>query len=166
MQSSSTITDVEVHTSILEPVRGEIKWKLLADSGGGIIYFNGEPATITSIWIVQHGVYTLQEIIDVYGSPSHIVASASPCIDTDCIVHRLDILFIPQGFALSWAESVHVRPEFGPETKKFFIEFFEPTVEGYLVATGNPNRAEIIRPWRGILGFDAYCLGPACEDEP
>jgi hypothetical protein len=43
--------------------------------------------------------------------------------------------------------------------------FFEPTLEGFGDALGNPTTADSLTPWEGMLGFDRYCQGGACPAE-
>jgi hypothetical protein len=142
----------------------EIYWDS-SGSAGGVVRSDGNPAVVTNISVGQDGSLTLQDVIDAYGQPSHVVARASPCVDQKCVVYRLVVLYLRHGFALSLDERMS-KPELSPDWNDLSVWFFEPTLHGFAVAWGNPAVADAVTPWRGMLGFDAYCTGEACNEGP
>jgi hypothetical protein len=166
LQKKHSISNMEVLTTTRHGVlEGAIYWELDASQGeGGTISFKGDPSTVQKILVDPDGPLTLQNVIDVYGQPSHVHATATPCVDHDCTVYWLDILFVEHGFALS-VETIPkgTSPDFGPDWRNFYVMFFEPTLEGFAAAWGNPAVVEALTPWRGMLGFDDYCVGSRCN---
>lgn len=142
---------------------GSIYWELKsAPAQSGFIKFGGEPPIVENIGIAQNSRLTLQEVMNVYGEPSHVLAVTSPCVDQDCIVYRFAIVYLEKGFALNLATSAHRKPEFTSNWRGFNVLFFEPTLDGFAQAWGNPAILEAVTPWRGVLAFDDYCMGESC----
>lgn len=144
--------------------QGEIYWDWKGSSeGGGVIGYRVSSTVCRVRASYPYSLLTLQEVLDAYGAPSHVRAWARPSSDTRYTVYGLDIVYIPQGFALVWDGSNVRKPYLGPDWRNFVFDFFEPTLEGYTMAHGNPNVTEDLVPWRGMLSFDDYCVGSRCK---
>lgn len=138
------------------------RWKGTTHEGGEVSYLD---STVYEIGISNPSqLLTFQDVIDAYGEPSHVKASAYPSSDGSHTVYRLDFVYLSQGFALNWSKSNVRKPQFGPEWNAFDLDFFEPTLEGFSLAWGgSPVVAENLVPWRGMLSFDDYCVGSRCD---
>lgn len=169
VQQLPFVTDVQTYTEKL-PSTGNTgalywKWKGSAIGGGSVSYHLD--STVYEITVAYPSKFSLQDVIVAYGEPSYIHAGAYPSTDQADAVYRLDVLYVSQGFALGLQGRNSVRPDdFGPNWSNFYVYFFEPGLQGFITAWGNPNVAEAIVPWRGMQSFGEYCTGEACDKAP
>jgi hypothetical protein len=140
-------------------------WRDHTSSGGSVSYYLD--STVYRLTVDYPSRLTLQEVLDAYGEPSHVYAGAYPSTDRTHTIYRLDVLYVPQGFALELEGDNSVRPsDFGAGWSNFYLLFFEPSVQGFATAWGNPGVAEELIPWRGVLSFADYCTGEGCDKTP
>lgn len=168
-QSLSILTNLSITKSIetTEAVsasranEGTIYWDAQSGIGGSVSYFID--ASVYEITVDYQSRVAFREVISAYGEPSHIYAAAYPGSEAAITVYRLDIVYLSQGFSLGWKLANDLKPSFDSEWRDFYVYFFEPTPEGFSLAWGNPQAASELQPWRGMLGFDQYCVGSACN---
>ncbi len=152
--------------------RAGFSWKKEMEYGyqwypDGYVNFSGHPLQIYEIYFDNSFIYTLQDFIDVLGEPSHIQAFASPCFDQPCNVYVLRIFFYEHGVSLHTSRTGLDPLEFSASWARFNISLFESSPLGFSRYIGQGimlNVDEDADPWRGFLGFDAYCKGEACPD--
>lgn len=98
----------------------------------------------------------LDDVIQAYGEPSHVLAEAHRGTDTPDVSLWLEVVWLDQGLALSWR-----RGAFDVDTSLDAIDyhpaFFVPTLDGYAALWGFPIVLEQLTPWRGVKSFGAYC---------
>lgn len=163
------VTDLEIHDATTT--------SSFAGMDRGVLSFNGSRDQIwgsvsyylsSTVYLIEVHYPSLllafQDVIDAYGEPSHVLAGADPDGGNDDTVYNLEIVYIPQGFALVWIGAGTSKPYFRPNWRNFYLYFFEPTLEGYALAYGNPRVTEGLVPWRGMLSFDDYCQGTRCGE--
>ncbi len=138
------------------------RWKGTTDEGGLVSFLD---STVYAVTVSNPSkLLTFQDIIDAYGEPSYVKASAYPSSDGSYTIYRLGFVYLSQGFALGWSESNVRKPQFGPDWNEFNLYFFEPTLDGFGLAwAGSAVAGEDLVPWRGMLSFDDYCIGSRCD---
>jgi hypothetical protein len=137
-------------------------WVRTAGGGGGNARYNLDTGLV--YWVgfgcFELCDFTLGEVIDVYGEPSHIYVNILEpyCNLSPGREYHLEIFYIDKGFALYPSYVVTSKPDINRDLRFRAVVFFAPTMEGFLAAMG-PGRGEALYPWQGFKSFDEYiCL--------
>jgi hypothetical protein len=131
------------------------------DAGGGDIISN-QDSIVTSIGLAfPHYSFTLADVIQRYGEPTHVLASASHSVERiNEINYRLSIFFQDAGIELgSSGRSTSARPTIQADTLFHVVSFFEPggNVVVERVSQRNPKQVPYILEWKGYADFSEYC---------
>jgi len=109
--------------------------------------------------------FTFGEIIDTYGEPSHIYVNILEpyCNLSPGREYHLEIFYIDRGFALYPSYMVTSKPDINRDLRFGMVEFFVPTIEGFVATRGGLRWGkawrEALYPWQGFKSFDEYiCL--------
>lgn len=151
-------------------IQGVIGWQSITDSIiEGEVFYKGDPRQIYLVAINPHETVSLQNIIDILGEPTHIYAFANDCFDIDCINSGLTIVYLDKGIALDGhilsLPSGEAKFLFNGDWRSFSLLFFEPSENGLGAALtrGHTTNLDVFQPWRGLLPFQEYCQGDACD---
>ncbi len=112
--------------------------------------------------------FTLKQVLDAYGEPSHVFAGTFHGVDTPTVTeYDFQLVWLEQGFGLGWTKGL-TEPIISPEANSYYLFFFEPTLKGYVATwqyTGRyPTPLNQLTPWRGMLSFSEYCT--TCQPSP
>jgi hypothetical protein len=141
----------------------ELEYKWYPD---GSVEFSGHPLQVFEIYFHNYFIYTLQDFIDILGEPSHIQVWAEPCFDQDCNNYGVRIFFYEHGVSLHQSITGLEPIEFSASWVNFNISLFDNSPLGFSRYMGKEiSVVEVADPWRGFLGFDAYCKGEGCSEE-
>ena len=126
--------------------------------GGGNVTYHRDTSIVSLIGLSFPHDFTLAEVMQAYGQPSHVLALAERNFERlNEINYSLVVVYEPQGFLLLWHWMYPQRPVIDQRLSFRTVAFFEPTVEGLEYALGNPVHAELLVPWKGLVDFQEYC---------
>jgi hypothetical protein len=135
------------------------RWK--NNAGGGRIVYDRITSMVSRVSLSFPHDFTLEEVIQAYGEPSHVLALAARNLEklneTD---YRLEIFWQSHGIMLEWAQEYPSRRPIIDQNLKFHsVGFFEPTATGleHAVAMANPVQLKFLEPWKGLVDFREYC---------
>ncbi len=157
LRKSPIISKVKIQDSN-RSYSGGIDWDWAAGGLGGSAYFNNGKPQQTILWTqLSLPPFTLAEVIQAYGEPSHIVARRrdnTEARETGRTIYDLHFVYVPYGFFLS-ENRLSSKPTFGRQEVFSTLTLFVPTAQGFSDATGIPP--EFLAPWQGFQTFDVYC---------
>lgn len=128
------------------------------------IWAGGSPMLVRSIGFVPDGSITLQQVIDSFGEPTHVVAFAFPGTTVECTAYGFTLVFLDHGFELVWGETGNcIRPQnISAQSYEFdYVSFFEPSLEAYR-AISSRAWGNMLKPFDGTFDFEHYCVGEGC----
>lgn len=158
--TTKVVTDMEPGE-----INGFINWEAAFTQGiQGGIYFEGQAGIVTALRFSQQSL-TLQEVVDAFGPPSHILAYSSYSAHRATIGYAYEAVYIPHGFAVSF-HGHPGKPAISGEWEDFTLLFFPPTLEGFAHAQNNPSMLQLLAPWQETWDFDTYCRSDAPPSEP
>jgi hypothetical protein len=145
---------------------GKVIWTWReGDTGGSASFHPGQaPLTIYETDVGFSQPLQLREVIQAYGDPSHVIATAGYNPDHGSGRSRnAVIVYRTQGFALT------IDPDIRADTLVHVVKFFPATSEG--LTNTFPEVAEypdLLVAWQGVQDFAFYCRTPpqsnACPD--
>jgi hypothetical protein len=149
-----------------DPEIGLVVWSWVGtekEQGGQALFHAQTPSS--PIYVVEPYLpvsFTLGEVIQAYGEPSHVVARAWVLPgSSDVAAYELSILYLSQGFILTLGDE-RMKPTLGVDTRLERVLFFAPGDEGLQAASplwdAYPGRPT---PWQGMKDFDYYCRATA-----
>lgn len=179
--NTTTITDVvtllpqeplwveptRIETTLLSgTARGFIEWE--TGNHSGTVQFNpqSQPAVVETLKINFNERFSLAQVIESYGNPSHVFVNASTGEHNEAqIYYDISLLYLDQGFALDYYAAPITRDTPIDETIKFAtVDFFFPSDEGLsLIITGTPFLEAIesddrrLVQWQGFQPLGFYC---------
>ncbi len=167
LQNSPLISTAYISVTAGMPELGYISWKWADGTAGGGASFNAIETTpfVGGIKPYYPVGFRLGDVIDEYGEPSHILATAYYNPDRIGISYHLKIVYRSLGLILETGGAS--KPVLSTNTD-FDAVFFAPTSEGlkYIEA---PNHPEWLVPWEGMKDFEFYCQdsenGKACRGD-
>ncbi len=172
LQANPLIANARLEVSSADPDFGQIVWRWTDGQPGGIARFHAQ----TSEQIIYEMSpdfpkrVQLQDIIEAYGEPQYVVASALRNPDNS-IAYDLRIVYLTRGILLIKDANSPSTPVMSRDMTFNRIVFFEPTEQTLsIVLGGSGAHPEWRLPWQGIKDFDFYCRdsvnGRACRGEP
>lgn len=171
LRSSPLVANAKMATDPLLSSLGYVIWDWVGGRAGGEANYSTQALTQT-LYIIGPYLSTsfrFQDVIQAYGEPSHILATAAHGPDIGSgISYYLQLVYLPQGFALAAGGSR--KPALSEDMFLNGPSFFAPTTEGFIAAFGEAGiAAGLLTPWQGIRSFDFYCKdqenGSACRGE-
>ncbi|GAA5530880.1 hypothetical protein [Herpetosiphon gulosus] len=108
----------------------------------------------------------LEKIIARYGQPSHILLNHAYDETTKLSYYPWYIVYLEQGFAVSFVPSNQQRPQLpqmSPALAINYLEIFAPSAQGFDIALTDPNlqidnSSQFLVPWAGFeVGEMYYC---------
>lgn len=141
-------------------------------SGGDALYhLKASNPTIYNIRPSYSISFNLDEVIQSYGEPTHILALATPNPDLS-VTYDLWFVYLPYGFKLSTymiSKDGSKTPVLSSTMLLSKLEFFAPTTQGFADAYGSQNfpRDNFLIPWQGFKDYSFYCrdvYGSGIED--
>lgn len=147
----------------------EWNWRELRAGGGGILFAN-EPVTqpVVSLGIAfpEQVHLSLQEVIQAYGEPSHVLATAISYFPEVGSGYGLSLVYLEQGFWLNASGRADIQPDLAIVS----VRFFTPGLENYTAFNLNfADRPGWLVPWAGFQRFEFYCHddydGRVCRGE-
>jgi hypothetical protein len=162
-------TDSEVNMS------GELKWQWQDNSPGGLVhYLLAQPQTVVSVIPLNPNPIQLQDVIDAYGVPSHIIATARLPDDYERNLgqpeYGLSLVYLHRGFWLNAVQStLSEKPMVHPNLMVEVPRFFPTGQQGFLQTRQLVAPQELVA-WQGFQSFEFYCRdtrgGSACRSNP
>lgn len=140
------------------PNFGVVSWDWLGGQQGGGAEYPARTSTqvIFAISPIFYTTYSLREIMEVYGNPSHIIAEAKIAPDMPKIFYSFWVVYLSQGIALRGGGPD--KPELDAHTLFYSVGFFVPTQEGLEQSVRfAKEHPDWVIPWEGFKGFDYYC---------
>jgi hypothetical protein len=151
---------------------GGILWKWFNGENGGVMTFSGSASTGVINWIGPYifDVYTLEEVIAIYGEPDEVFAWADTRNPEEGVYYEVVVIYIQKGFIIRQNTAVFgPKPNITQDMEFTFIEFFKP-IEEIFFDKINPYYLGKTTPWAGFQDFDYYCKdgyeGFMCEATP
>ncbi len=137
-------------------------WEWAGIEGGGKVNYDLDTGLVFKVafWCSGPCDFTFEEIIDAYGEPDHIYVNILEpyCNLSPGREYHLEIFYVDKGFGLYPSYTVTSKPEISRGLRFDRVEFFVPTIEGFVAARGE-NWREALYPWQGFKSFDEYiCL--------
>jgi hypothetical protein len=153
----------------LFPEVGMVGWKWVATGGdgGGALFDSQIPSS--TIYLVCPDLpasFSLHDVIQAYGEPSHVLARSyhGPDIGSG-IFHDLSIIYLSQGILL--VDGDGGKPTLNSATQFSTVKFFVPDEKGLEAAFGGTDPyLTRITPWQGMKDFDFYCRDEAGKPCP
>ena len=164
LEENAFLQDVDVFINTSEPKSSAITWKWINNSADGWASFDGsvQNPVIQRIVVSFPQPTPLNEIVKVYGNPSHAFAVAAYGGDIDAgLTYSIEFYYMDSGFSFTFVNKANVftKPSILPNTLVSDIQFFAPSLNGLSLARGNDvdTLKKILIPWQGSFDFDAYC---------
>lgn len=171
-----SITDIKFH-SLASDTEEALTWRWIgSESGGGMLGFLEHSATPVVDWMAIHfgQEYSLYQIIDTFGEPTHVVPSY---MDTSTahfgrtIFYDFALIYLSQGFYVEANRTFANPPTVAPGMAwTGRVHFFPRDVMSLAKSERDSalpfTSAELI-PWRGFQNFDVYCqlAGPSSDPD-
>jgi hypothetical protein len=144
-----------------------LTWDWLGGTGGGQIYFEDSQdiQIVTDIWPGFLGtpngqnLFTLGEIIDAFGEPSHIHARGFMGLHGDGPFYTLSVYYEDRGIILDHRGLYRSKPSLNRDIE-LGLEGFSTQPIGPLLPTFAAHRDDPgtgPKPWQGFKSFDFYC---------
>lgn len=154
------LAGVEITTSRLLPDFGEVLWQGRGAEAEAIFDTHDPGQVITSLRLYFETSFTLDEVIEMYGEPSHVLVGAGRPPDIGHgNVYDLTIVYLPQRFMLRFlGKSPFQKAAIQGNMRFQTVEFFAPVKAGLPPTTGmTPDTVAVMIPWQGFQEFDFYC---------
>lgn len=132
-----------------------------------IVYEKVKGKYIVVLLRLEQSTRTIEDIIQHFGPPSHVYATANPSTDERYSVYQYYVLWVDQGIGIDLRSSTVQVSEVSMDTIPETIIFFEPTVEALTrvwKVEHNLNLLDALAVWEDTLDFNHYCKGPTCEE--
>ncbi len=130
-------------------------------------YYAQDPTKPVYIIRPKFGIsFKLGDIIQAYGEPSHVIATAYPNPDIGSgLTYSVKIIYLSQGFAFDKGivtKDESYKPIINGELYLLGPDFFAPDLDGFGAAfRGLQPQPKLLVPWEGFKSFDFYCRIPA-----
>ncbi len=156
---------VKTAVSKLTTDYGELDWTWADGSDGGRATFHAQAITqpVSAISPAFPTPISLHEVIQAYGEPSYVVATAYHGPDFGSgIFYSLSIIYESLGIRLHIGDAF--KPVLSEEMLFSDVLFYDPSDEKFI------KPQELLVPWQGIRDFSYYCRdqegGQACRGSP
>jgi hypothetical protein len=151
----------------ISPDLGEISWGWRNGNthleGRAFSDGNSSRQIIHSVWLLFTDEITLQDVIDIYGEPTHVVARAG-YNPVGGVTSMLQILYSAQGFGITGNVPTKIEPSLHLNSVFFFSPGIDNFAQLFPEYKSNPN---LIVAWQGYQSFEFYCRddyeGKACQ---
>ncbi len=157
LQRSPLIATVEIITVPLFPEERAVEWTWVSTGReGGVASFHVQKPSSPIYYLHPYlpASFSLGDVIQAYGEPSHIIAKVFYVEDN--VSYDLRILYRSQGFIL--LDGGLSKPVLNMDTLFGSVIFFAPNDEGLRAAlAGAADHPEWVVPWQGMKDFDYYC---------
>lgn len=172
LQANPLIANAQLKISKAVPDLGQIAWRWADGQPGGTARFHAQTSD-QLIYEISPDFPThvqLQDVIEAFGEPQYVVASALRNPDNS-IAYGLRVAYLTRGILLITDVGSPSNITMGRDMKFDRIILFEPTEQTFkLVLGGVANVPEWLLPWQGYKEFDYYCRdledGRACQGQP
>jgi len=149
------------------PGTGVVEWKIDDGSIGQVAFDSNTPQRIVNQITLPYKIIRLSEVINAYGEPDYVIASADSAPDIGVPpVCSLTIIYLRKGISLDAPNCPGVKSGIDPDSP-FYVTFFIPTQAGFKQFTNVDPDNVIVRKWEGYKKFDYYCTdnsgGIYCE---
>jgi hypothetical protein len=144
------------------PPYKSIDWESWKNSyGGGSVLSSLDTSVVFNIRLAFPHNFTLGEVIEAYGQPSHVLAMASRNLEklneTDYV---FEIYWQSKGIRIEPSQQYPPhRPVIDSNLTSHSVDFFEPGAAGleHIITFGSPARLKFLEPWKGLVDFGEYC---------
>ena len=168
LQRSPLIATVEITTVPLFPEERAVEWTWVSTGQeGGVASFHAQKPSSPIYYLHPYlpASFSLGDVIQAYGEPSHIIAKAFPRPDSEGFDYDLRILYRSQGFIL--LDGGAIKPVLNADTLFGSVVFFALNEEGLRAAlAGAADHPEWVIPWQGMKDYDYYCTDIAGKPCP
>ncbi len=160
LRQSPVIATAEITSSPLVTEMGVVIWSWVGKEGreGGQAIFHAQEPSSPIYYLHPYlpASFSLGDVIQAYGEPSHIIAKAFPRPDSEGFDYDLRILYRSHGFIL--LDGGAIKPTLNADTLFGSVVFFALNDEGLRAAlAGAADHPEWVVPWQGMKDFDYYC---------
>jgi hypothetical protein len=161
LRNSSQIADIE--TGSVPPNIGYITWKLRAEGSHGEAIFDNSSLTqtIRLIRLTTSHSFSLNEVTQSYGEPSHVMISAGRGPDMgSALRYSVEFVYLNYGIRLIYrGQAVGEKPTLDGEMQFGTVDFFAPSRDGLAQSAGMERESvdHALLPWQGFRDFDFYC---------
>jgi hypothetical protein len=162
IMSDSITTSV----SSLVPEIGDISWEWSDSQEPAGISFDSNIAqqTVRRIGLIFKQPFLLKDVIETYGQPTHVAASAG-YNEAGGITTAVQIIFASQGFWVNTTAPRDIRPDLWLN----YVQLFSPGIGNFAQFFPDyKSNPDLIVPWQGYQSFEFYCRdeykGNACRE--
>lgn len=101
--------------------------------------------------------FSLADVIQAYGEPTHVIANAYHSDGQTSYV--LEYVYLPQGLRLTYPSRGKYKPPLKASSRFGEVTFFSPSLDGLVAAgSGSTEILKLLKPWEGFRDFDYYCV--------
>lgn len=173
LKQSPIVVNTKIGVDRLLPELGYVVWNWIGNEKGekgDDGEANYDARTPEKLLYVIHPRYdiafNLKDIMQAYGEPSHVIATAFPNPDINSgLTYSIKIVYINQGFALDMgviSKDGSNKPTLSADLSLTRPDFFVPSVDGFATAyKGLQPQPKLLVPWQGFKSFDFYCRDPS-----
>jgi len=144
------------------PRDSEIDWSWLDQGGtGGRLFFDASSPqqTINLINPYIPGYFKYNEIVPMYGEPTHVIAFVRlPDGNNNSLIYEMRLIWLNYGF---WQS---VKDPGKPTLRNSILlespNFFAPSINGFEKASFGTFHSEYFVAWQGFKDFEFYCRNP------
>lgn len=134
-------------------------WKDQNKGSGDLVYNPEAPIKIINFIALDYNVsFKLTEVMQVYGEPSHVQATAT--INPDfSYSYDIKVVYLSQGFALRTSvtsKNASNKPTLNETTTLERLDFFIKGIDGFAESYKRPPLKTYLVPWQGFKDFDFY----------
>jgi hypothetical protein len=138
-----------------------IYWSWKNNYGSGSVLSSLDTSAVFDIRLAFPHDFTLGEVIEAYGQPSHVLAMASRNLEKlDETDYILEIYWQSKGIRIEPSQQYPPhRPVIDSNLTSHSVDFFEPGAAGleHTVEFGNPAHLKFLTPWKGFVDYREYC---------
>lgn len=141
-----------------------VNWR----TGGAALYQSDNSASILSI-TPEFGIsYSVRDVMQTYGEPTFVLATAGYRVsEMPIYFQEVTLVWLPNGFRLYGSSS---RFQLDENTQFSMLLFFAPTREAFEAGSSTAQlHPDWLLPWEGFKGFQYYCRdgvnGKLCRGE-
>ncbi len=166
-QQSPILTNLEIDTDKLFPNQGFVIWRWAGsnvnkDNGQALFKVNSNDKIIYTIHPYYNTSFKLEDVINAYGEPSHVYASAYPNPEPGSgISYYVKLVYLNRGFDISMgviSKTDSGKPILSSSSKFTDIDFFATGLDGFAkFYSGITEMPDLLVPWQGFKDFDYYC---------
>lgn len=163
LNHSPIVINAQRKVVALMPELGRVTWNWVDGQEGGYANYPAKTSTeiIYSIAPLFRKTFRLTDVLETYGTPSHIIATAQPAPDRYSptitkIFYDSWFIYLPQGLVVR--SGGPDKPDLSQDTLFDQVVFFVPTQEGLEKSISIAREhSEWILPWQGFRNFEFYC---------